>query len=62
MKGQEKYIIYRKELQGEPTLMVACDTLFEAENYLIDLNLAAKAQGNEVFYYMEIVEVYQGEE
>lgn len=42
--------------------MVACDTLFEAENYLIDLNLAAKAQGNEVFYYMEIVEVHQGEE
>lgn len=58
----EQYIIYREESQGEPTIMIACDTLFEAENYLIDLNLAAKAQGNEVFYYMEIVEVNQGEE
>lgn len=58
-----KYIIYR-ETDGPETDMLCAEfrTKYEAEVYMNNSNVAAQAHGVDMGYYMEIVEVHQGEE
>ena len=58
-----KYIIYRETDDPDHDMLCAeFTTQYEAEVYMINSNIAAQAHGVDRGYYMEIVEVHQGEE
>lgn len=58
-----KYIVYRETEDPETDMLCAeFTTQYEAEVYMINSNVAAQAHGVDMGYYMEIVEVHQGEE
>lgn len=58
-----KYIVYRETDELETDMLCAeFRTKYEAEVYMTNSNIAAKAHGVGMVYYMEIVEVHQDEE
>ena len=58
-----KYIIYRETDDPDHDMLCAeFTTQYEAEVYMINSNIAAKAHGGQLMYYMEIVEVFVKDE